>query len=77
MARPSAQTAVRLEQDLLDRIDALAVALSTEWNRVSRSDAMRAAILRGLPELEDEAKRVAVARAAAPTPTEHKGKGRK
>jgi predicted DNA-binding protein len=64
MAKPSAQTAVRLEQELLDRIDALAENLSTEWNRVSRSDAMRAAILRGLPDLEAEAERVKAARLA-------------
>ena len=77
MARPSAQTAVRLEQELLDRIDALAVSLSTEWNRVSRSDAMRACILRGLPALEDEAQRVGQARVAVPAAPEPKGKGRK
>ena len=74
MARPSAQTAVRLEQELLDRIDRLSEKLSTPWAKVSRSDTMRADMLAGLPILEDEAERVSAARAAGPgvKPKPHK-----
>jgi len=64
MAKPSEQTAIRLTGELLARIDRLAENLSTEWNAVSRSDAIRAAILRGLPSLEEEAERVKAARVA-------------
>ncbi len=50
--RPAAHVAVRLEADVIARIDALMEPLSTEWLRLSRSDALRAIIMRGLPLVE-------------------------
>ena len=48
------QIAVRLEPDLLKRIDAVAPKLSTEWRQASRSDVIRALIMKALPSLEAE-----------------------
>lgn len=47
---------VRLEEDVLDRLDALAKALSARaaGAELNRSDALRVAALRGLDELEGE-----------------------
>lgn len=47
---------VRLEDELIARLDALAAALTerTAGVKVSRSAAMRAALERGLASLEDE-----------------------
>jgi hypothetical protein len=44
---------VRLEPEVLDRVDALIPLFSTEEHAATRSDAMRALILRGLEHLND------------------------
>lgn len=44
--------AVRLEDELVARLDALIPSLSMPWKKATRSDAIRAAILAGLPLLE-------------------------
>jgi hypothetical protein len=48
---------IRLEDDLIDRLDAVAVALTARAAgvKVSRTAAMRAALERGLQALEAEA----------------------
>jgi hypothetical protein len=43
---------VRLPAEELARVDALLPTLSTPWRTATRSDALRAAILAGLPLLE-------------------------
>lgn len=48
------QIAVRLEAELLARVDAVAPKLSTEWRHASRSDVIRALIVKALPLLEGE-----------------------
>ncbi len=60
------QIAVRLEPDLLKRIDAVAPKLSTEWRQASRSDVIRALIMKALPLLEAEGE--------APDPKPRRGK---
>lgn len=50
-------TAVRVDEALLKRIEAVRSQLSTEWNPASVSAALRQLIGLGLPILEDEAKR--------------------
>lgn len=62
MATPGTQMAMRLDNDLLARIDALAATLSTAYQKTSRSEAIRMALLMGLPLAEAEAARVAAAR---------------
>lgn len=44
--------AVRLAPDLLARVDALAAQLSTPWRPTTRSDVLRAALLKGLDVTE-------------------------
>jgi hypothetical protein len=43
---------VRLESEILDRVDALIPVLSTTEHAATRSDAMRALILSGLDHLK-------------------------
>ncbi len=40
--------AVRLEAEEIERIDAVAVAISQPWHKATRSDALRALFLKGL-----------------------------
>ena len=47
--------AVRMDDTLLARVDALIPVLSTNWHRASRSDVLRACILAGLPVIEKRA----------------------
>jgi predicted DNA-binding protein len=54
-------TAVLLTEDVTVRLDTLAEALSEPWFTATRSDALRAAIARGLEELE---RKLDVAKAA-------------
>ncbi len=48
------QTAVRLPQTTVDRIDGVAKKMSQPGLTVSRSEALRVALLRGLDVLEGE-----------------------
>ena len=57
--------AMRLDPEILARVDALAAKLSTPYQRTSRSEAIRMAMLMGLPLAELEAERVAAARIGA------------
>ena len=50
---PKDHVAVRLEHEVIARIDALAGPLSTEWHKATRSDALRAVILRGIARMEE------------------------
>ena len=43
---------VRLQQPIIDRMDALVPALSTPWRAATRSDVLRALISEGLEVLE-------------------------
>ncbi len=47
------QVTVRLEHDVADRLDVLAQKLSRPGLELSRSDAIKIAILAGLPGLEE------------------------
>ena len=51
---PAVQTAVRLDPELLDRLDAIAVKLSRPGLNVTRADAIRIALLTGLEKIEKE-----------------------
>jgi predicted DNA-binding protein len=51
---PTVQTAIRLDQDVLDRLDAAAAKLSRPGLAVTRSDAMRICLLTGLEAIEKE-----------------------
>jgi hypothetical protein len=51
---PTVQTAIRLDQDVLDRLDAVAAKLSRPGLSVTRSDAMRICLLTGLQAIEKE-----------------------
>jgi hypothetical protein len=64
---PSTQVGFRLEDDLLEQIDALVPRLKTAWSTPSRSDVIRAAIVEGLPKLRAIADRMGEA-----APEEHK-----
>jgi hypothetical protein len=46
--------AVRLEPELVVKIDALAKELATEWHQAKRSDALRLVIIRGLKAHEED-----------------------
>jgi hypothetical protein len=48
------QIAVRIDADLLARIDAMVAKLSTDWRQASRSDVIRALCIKALPLLEAE-----------------------
>jgi len=49
-------TAIRLDPETAERIDALTPSLSTPWHKATRSDALRALIIAGLDVLENPAK---------------------
>jgi hypothetical protein len=49
---PTYHVAVRLDEATVTRVDALCPSLSTSWHQASRSDALRAIILAGLPIVE-------------------------
>lgn len=51
---PNVQTAIRLEQSVLDRLDAAAAKLSRPGLIVTRSDAMRICLMTGLEAIEKE-----------------------
>mgnify|MGYP000844884338 CR=1 FL=1 len=63
MGRPfkGPQIGVRVEAPLLDRIDALVIALRTPWHEPTRSDVVRACIIEGLPALEQKAGKLVAA----------------
>lgn len=50
----SLQTAVRLENDVIARVDALVEKMSRPGLRLSRTDIIRMALAEGLPILEKE-----------------------
>jgi hypothetical protein len=49
---PPHHVSVRLDPEILARVDALAPAFSTEWHAATRSDIVRALILDALPRFE-------------------------
>lgn len=49
----SYQFAIRIDDDMLARVDALVPKLKTPWHEATRTDVLRAAIEQGLPILED------------------------
>jgi predicted DNA-binding protein len=51
---PAVQTAVRLDPELLARLDAVAVKLSRPGLEVTRADAIRIALATGLLAIEKE-----------------------
>jgi hypothetical protein len=51
---PTQQIAVRLDADVIDRLDAIAVKLSRPGLPLNRTDALRAALAEGMPILEKE-----------------------
>lgn len=61
------QIAVRLEDELLQRIDAVIPKIRTLWHDPTRSDVVRAALLQGLPFIEKEAERLAAIQAGSVT----------
>ncbi len=46
------QTAVRYEKDIMDRLTALLVPLSTPMHKATLSDALRTVVAAGLPHVE-------------------------
>ena len=53
---PKDHVAVRLDNVTLERVDALKDVLSTAWHEATRSDILRALILTGLEQLEQQHK---------------------
>lgn len=53
---PKDHVAVRLDTTTLTRIDSLKDILTTPWHEATRSDILRAVILTGLEDLEQEHK---------------------
>jgi hypothetical protein len=51
---PKDHVAVRLDNPTLERVDSLKEVLSTPWHEATRSDILRALILTGLEQLEQE-----------------------
>jgi len=51
---PTVQTGIRLDQEIIDRLDAVAAKLSRPGMSVTRSDAMRICLLTGLEAIEKE-----------------------
>lgn len=51
---PTVPIAVRAPEAIVERLDALAAAMSTPWHQATRSEAARAAIERGLGPIEAE-----------------------
>ena len=52
--RPTTQVAIRLDADVLDRLDALAARLSRPGLALTRTDALRIAIATGLDAAEKD-----------------------
>ncbi len=48
--------AVRIGEDVQERLDALVPKLSTAWHEATRSDVLRAVLMRGLPLVEKDHK---------------------
>jgi len=46
--KPKKLVAVRLDEETMDRIEALVPSLSTDWRKAKRADALRKLILSGL-----------------------------
>ena len=55
--KSTTQTAVRLEDELLDRIDKLAVRMSPQGIHVTRAEVHRRAVHLGVKQLEDGMKK--------------------
>ena len=53
---PKDHVAVRLDNPTLERVDSLKEVLSTPWHEATRSDILRALILTGLEQLEQQHK---------------------
>jgi hypothetical protein len=53
---PAEHVAVRLDAEVVARIDAFIPEMSTSWRKATRSDAVRKVILAGLAALEAEAR---------------------
>jgi hypothetical protein len=51
---PKDHVAVRLDNLTLERVDSLKDVLSTPWHEATRSDILRALILTGLEQLEQQ-----------------------
>jgi hypothetical protein len=51
---PTVQTAIRLDPELIARLDAVAAKLTRPGLEVTRSDAMRICLLTGLQAIEKE-----------------------
>ena len=51
------QTALRLSKSLLARVDKVAARMSQPGMRVTRAEALRLAVFRGIDGLEEEAKK--------------------
>jgi hypothetical protein len=51
MASPKIHVAVRLDPEHVAQLDTLIPAISTPWHRATRSDALRALVIRGLKTL--------------------------
>ena len=51
---PKDHVAVRLDNPTLERVDSLKDVLSTPWHEATRSDILRALILTGLEQLEQQ-----------------------
>lgn len=54
---PQVQTAIRLSESLLSRVDKLAVRMSQPGLRVTRAEVLRLAAFRGVATLETEGKK--------------------
>jgi len=54
---PQVQTAIRLPESLLDRVDKLAEKMSQPGMRVTRAEVLRLATFRGIDQLEGEGKK--------------------
>jgi predicted transcriptional regulator len=54
---PSQQVSVRLDDDVIDRLDVLAASLSRPGLPLTRADAMRIAIATGLESIASESKK--------------------
>jgi len=57
-SKPATQVTVRIDNDWLERLDALSTALSRPGLELTRVDAIRMAIARGLQEMEREQRRI-------------------
>lgn len=51
------QTALRVPESLLERIDKIAESMSRDGIRITRADVLRSAVFRGIEQLETEKKK--------------------